>query len=470
MSRLILKITGNPVSLFGTGLVTVSALVFLAIFALGLIGLETSVYVGILAYVALPGVFVVGLALIPLGLARQRRRERRAAAAGVPIARSFPVVDLNQPGTQRTVLVVAGLTFVNLLILSVATYKGIEVMDSTAFCGTTCHTVMEPEYTAYQRSPHARVACVDCHIGPGADWFAKSKLSGAWQLVATSLDLYPRPIPTPIANLRPARETCEQCHWPTKFVGDRLRVITHYDEDRENTELKTVLLLRVGGIYGRESMGIHWHVDPANRIRYRSDDKRETIGEVELTIGDERRVYLAGGGESTPADAPGWRVMDCIDCHNRPTHIYDTPARAVDRAMATGRLARALPHLRREGVAAISVAYPSGEEAARGILAALTRFYAGELGEAAAEKAGEIAAAAATLTELWAGNVFPKMRVTWGTYPNHIGHQESPGCFRCHDDGHDTADGRTISQDCDTCHTLLAEGEKTPLILEQLKP
>jgi nitrate/TMAO reductase-like tetraheme cytochrome c subunit len=175
------------------------------------------------------------------------------------------VIDLNVGRTRTLLLLFMALTLVNVVILAVSTYKAVEVMDSTKFCGQACHSVMAPEFTTYQRSPHSRVACVECHIGPGAGWFVKSKLSGSWQLISVSLDLYPRPIPTPVHNLRPARDTCEQCHWPNKFVGDRLKVITRFRDDEANTPEKTVLLLRVGGMQGRESKGIHWHVDPACR-------------------------------------------------------------------------------------------------------------------------------------------------------------------------------------------------------------
>ena len=103
----------------------------------------------------------------------------------------------------------SGTSFGTLVIVATGTYKAVELMESVEFCGTTCHKVMSPEYTTYLRSPHARVRCTQCHIGPGADWFVQSKLSGSWQLVSVALNLYPRPIPTPVHNLRPSRETCE---------------------------------------------------------------------------------------------------------------------------------------------------------------------------------------------------------------------------------------------------------------------
>lgn len=471
ISRFFIRLTRNPLSLAGSAITTASALIMISLIALEIMGLEGGPYMGILAFLVLPGIFLIGLVLIPVGLARERRRARKAAEKGGAAA-PFPIIDLNRERTRKVVLIFFALTLANIVILAAATYKGVHVMESTSFCGETCHTVMQPEFTAYQRSPHARVACVDCHIGPGAPWFVKSKLSGAWQVVAATFNLYPQPVPTPIENLRPARETCEQCHWPTIFVGDRLKLITHFADDEENTELKTVLLLRVGGVEGRTSHGIHWHVDPGNRIRYRSDPTRETVYEVELTEADGTVTTFA------PSDAPPddgteatqWRTMDCVDCHNRPSHTFRTRAREVDDAIADDRIDRSLPYVREQGLELLTAEYPSHEAAADGIREALLGYYRESYPEVAETRGPAIEAAAAALTEAYASNVFPAMNVTWGTYPNHIGHEETPGCFRCHDEEHSTEDGETISQDCDTCHSILAWEEEDPEILGELNP
>jgi nitrate/TMAO reductase-like tetraheme cytochrome c subunit len=474
MRSFLVAMTRNPLSLLGTAITTASAVLIVALLAIEYLGFHGNPYVGILSFLVLPAFFVVGLVLIPIGILRERRRARLAEERG-EAPPEFPVIDLNLGRTRRLILVLLVLTAVNVVILAAATYKGVEVMDSTEFCGTACHSVMHPEYTAYVRSPHARVKCVSCHIGPGADWFVKSKLSGAWQVIATTFDLYPRPIPVPIRNLRPARETCEQCHWPTKFVGDRLKVVTHFDNDAENTELKTVLLLRVGGIQGRVGQGIHWHVDPNLRIRYRSDLTREKIYDVEMTLADGTvKTYTIEdappeeeGEDGTPME---WRLMDCVDCHNRPTHIYNMPGEAVDEAIRIGGIDRSLPYIRREGIRALKEEYESHDEARRGITEAILSFYGDSYPDLAAGNRAEIEEAARRLGEIYATNVFPAMRVGWGTYPDHIGHVEFEGCFRCHDDEHATEAGETISQDCDTCHSLLAMEEEDPEILEQLQP
>jgi hypothetical protein len=251
-------------------------------------------------------------------------------------------------------------------------------------------------------------------------------------------------------------------------VGDRIKVIPGYADDEANTEQKSVLLMRVGGQQGSSSQGIHWHVDPGIQIRYLSDEKRETIYQVEMkTAKGEVRSYKVADAK-VPAGA-AWRTMDCVDCHNRPSHTFRPPTTEVDLAMSDGRIARDLPFVHREGVRLLKGDYKSQEEARKAIAQGLQAFYAQQLPAVAASRAKDIQNAGAVLGVLYSSNVFPSMKVGWGTYPNHIGHENSPGCFRCHDDAHQTADGRTISQDCSLCHGLLAVQEKDPEILRSLQ-
>jgi hypothetical protein len=463
-------ITRNWLSLLGTSIALVSLVLIIALFFVELMGHEGGPYLGILTFLILPALMVLGLILIPIGIHLQNKRDRRAAERGDQPG-GFPVIDLNNEKTRGALLIFLLVTVVNVVVLAGATYKGVEVLDSTEFCGTACHTVMQPEYTAYQRSPHSRVECADCHIGPGADWFVKSKLSGAWQMIAVTFDLYPTPIPTPIENLRPARDTCEQCHWPTKFVGDKLTIRPHYEEDEENTELHTVVLLKVGGLHGRGSSGIHWHVDPNVQIRYQSDPSRETIYDVELTEADGT-VKLFKSEAELPADGETvWRTMDCVDCHNRPTHVYRPPHVEIDTALDEGRIDKTLPFIKREGMRVVKASYDSHEAARNGITDEIKGFYAKNYPDVASGNAAAVEQAAAELGNIYAWNVFPHMKVDWNTYPNHIGHQDSPGCFRCHNNKHRTEDGKErISRKCNTCHTILADGEPNPEILETLNP
>ncbi len=459
------RLVQTKLGLAGAMLTTASGFLIVLFFVLAMVGLEESPYLGILAYLVLPAIFLIGLLLIPIGIWRERRRQRREGPS------PLPVFDLNEPRTRSRVILFAALTAANVLILAAAGWKGAEVMDRSEFCGS-CHEVMDPEYTAYTRSPHARVACVQCHIGPGASWFVKSKLSGAWQVVSVTFDLYPRPIPTPVENLRPSRDTCEQCHWPTKFVGDRLRVLTRFAEDEKSTPKKTVLLMHVGG--GDAGHGIHWHVSPGVSIRYLADPKRETVHTVEVTRpgGEVERYDLPPDEKAAPVDPSklAWRTMDCVDCHNRPTHQYRTATHEVDTALAEGRIDRSLPFVRREAMAAITAKYADRAAAEAGIRDALAGFYEKQHPEVWAAKRDQVLAAARVLAESWGYNVWPQMNIGWGTYPSLLGHEETTGCFRCHDETHATPSGKTISQDCETCHSMLADGEEDPEILKKLYP
>ncbi|RMG45522.1 MAG: cytochrome C [Acidobacteria bacterium] len=466
MFKTLFRSLGNRTSLVGAAITTASAVLIITMFVLEQLGFIPNPYIGIVTYLILPAIFGAGLLLIPIGIVLHRRSLKRRV--GVPLP-TFPVIDLNRARTRAVAVVVLLLTVVNIVIISTATVKGVHVMDSTEFCGS-CHSVMEPEYTAYQRSPHARVKCVTCHIGPGADWFVKSKLSGSWQVVATALDLYPRPIPTPVHSLRPARDTCEQCHWPSKFVGDRLKRITRFDTDEKNTELTTMLLLRVGGTQGANSHGIHWHVDPGITVRYLADAKRQTIYEVELMRADGSVKRFRGPEPPPDGTELEWRVMDCIDCHNRPTHIYGTPEDEISRAIVAGDIPRDLPFIVREGIRALRTEYPSHEAARAGIAEQITSFYRENYPRLFESARDAIERAASALGDIYCRNVFPSMKVTWGTYPDNLGHESSPGCFRCHDDEHATEDGETISGDCDLCHAVLAMEEENPEILAALQP
>jgi hypothetical protein len=444
----------------GAMLATTAALMIVVLTAIQILGWVEGPYVGLVAFLILPGFFVAGLLLIPLGSFVAKRR-------GQVYGDAMPIVDLNRPEIRRSILVVVALSVLNVLLLSYVSYEGIHHMETVAFCGTTCHTVMEPEFAAYQESAHSRVSCVSCHIGPGASWFVKSKLSGLGQVLAVATNDYPRPIPSPVRNLRPSRDTCEQCHWPQRFTGDRVRLIRKHADDEANTPLSTVLVLHVGG--GKGGRGIHGrHLDDNAEITYAADESRQTIPWVEVRHLDGT-ITTYRTGEKSLSDAQiaalPKRRMDCLDCHNRPTHTFEMPDQAVDAALADGRLDRSLPFLRKVAIEALQASSGKGGEGA--LEPALQRFYAENYPAIGADGA-RIARAAAVLRALRARNVFPEMAVGWGTYPVNVGHERFPGCFRCHGGEHTSQDGKTIPQDCDTCHATLAVEEASPEILDQL--
>lgn len=444
-------VTQNVITMIGAVLTTISAVLFTMFFALDLFGYHGNPYLGILFFLILPAIFVFGLLLIPVGIWRERTR--RARGLGPSLTR-WPRIDFNDGRQRRIASAVAVLTLVNVVIVSLAAFRGVEYMDSTAFCGSVCHTVMEPEYAAYQDGSHARVHCVACHIGPGAPWFVKAKVDGLRQVLAVARTSYATPIPSPVHSLRPARDTCEQCHWPERFTGDLVRTFRSYADDEANTEDTTVLRLHVGGAsdkYGGPQ-GIHWHIHPGNTVEYVSTDgDRGTIPYVKLTDASGKVTEFTVEGTSPAQLAAGQRrTMDCVDCHNRPAHRFaSTPERAVDRALAQGALQADVPYVRREAVAALKAASGEREAVLVAIGERLQKFYRENY---PAVDGSRVARASAAVQDIYSHNIFPKMQLTFGTHPNHIGHTDFPGCFRCHDDEHKAPDGRVISQDCELCH------------------
>jgi hypothetical protein len=450
------RLIRSPISVIGMVLTTISAVVFVIVFLADLFGLHTNPYLGILFFLVLPSIFIVGLVLIPIGAWVERRRRRAGRA---PAEMHWPRIDLNVPAQRRTAVAIFALTMANIIIVSLAAYRGVEYMDSVQFCGQVCHEVMKPEFVAYQDGPHSRVTCVQCHIGPGASWFARSKISGTRQVFAVALNTYSRPIPSPVKDLRPAREVCEQCHWPEKFHGDIIRRVYEYGNDEKNTESVTTLQVHVGG--GSERLGIatgiHWHMNVANEVEYiATDDKRQVIPYVRLKdrFGNVRE-YFAEGVKPEDLAKGERRRMDCMDCHNRPSHpMAATAERAVDAAISQGEIPRTLPFVRREAVKALKETYPSQEAASEAIAKALRDFYRTSYEPTYMTKRQDVEKAVAAAQQVFRRNVFPEMNVNFGTYPNNIGHMDFPGCFRCHDDNHKAKDGKTIAQDCEACHKI----------------
>ena len=460
----------NRTSMTGVVLVTSSAITLLA-FWIHLIvrGGAIHPYYSIVFFLILPVIFVLGLVLVPVGTILRRRKLR----AQGQLPDRYPQIDFDNPLLRRTVLLVLGLTLVNFAIMGTASYKGVEYMDSAQFCGQTCHTVMSPEYTAYMNSPHSRVACVECHIGPGAPWFVKAKIDGVRQVVAVVFHTYQRPIPSPVTTLRPARDTCEHCHWPQKFTGDKFLVKTKYADDEQNTPATTVLLLKIGGRTAQGLVGIHGrHLDATERIEYVSTDGRRQVIPLVTYIDDAGKKvdYVSTDLKATTAElanAPR-RKMDCMDCHNRPTHAFQMPERAIDEVIASGRINAKLPYVKREAIAALKATYTDRAAASEQIPRALGEFYKTKYPSVYQTERAAIETAAEQVKAIYLRNIFPEMRITWGTHPNNIGHEDFLGCFRCHDGKHKSSDGRIITDDCSACHQVLAMEEENPKVLADL--
>jgi hypothetical protein len=457
------RLAQNGVTVVGAVLVTVTAILIVSFLAVELGGGIHNPYVGIVAYVVLPALFLLGLLAIPVGMALQKRRLRRS---GERLGTDFPVLDFNEPKLRRIAIVVIALTVINAVILGSTSFLAVEKMDTVEFCGETCHTVMQPEATAYAFSPHSRVHCVQCHIGPGASWFVRSKLDGVRQVWHTAWNTFSRPIETPITDLRPARETCEQCHWPGKHFGDKVRVFARFRSDEANTPEYTAMVLRTGG--GSLDMGRHggihwWHIESDNRIRYLAGDRRRLeITWVELvTPGGETRVYTRDAEAAPSTEAlTGARTMDCIDCHNRPTHDFPTPDRAIDWVLETYPELRELPSYKRESVSRIEAEYASRDEGLEAVRSGVLEYYRAEHPEVAGARRSLVERGADLTATVYGRISFPEMRTSWETHPNHIGHDESPGCFRCHDGEMASVDGEhVIPVDCETCHVFVLEGD-----------
>ncbi len=457
-------LSNNWISLVGVVLTTTGGVCWFFLLPVQFGEAANHPYLGILFYLALPGVFFLGLALIPLGIYLRMRRERRQGS----YPSDMPPANWANPAFRRLVTFVGLATVVNVLIGGQLTYASVEYVDSVSFCGEACHAVMKPEFIGHQNSSHSHVNCTECHVGSGASWFVRSKLSGVRQLLAATLDTYSRPVPAPVHDLRPARDTCGACHWPGKQVDNRLKVLDKFAADEANTPSKTVLLMRIGG--GHMTAGIHgFHLKDGVQVTYASDPTRQTIPWVRHVDGSGQATeYITEDWKNSDQSAFETRTMDCIDCHNRPAHTFELPDRALDEALAEGRLDASLPFIKKQGLEILLREFETTAQAEAAIPAALASYYESRHPEIFAAREEAVEQTGRVLLEIHSRNVFPEMKVTWGTYPNNIGHTDFPGCFRCHDDLHASADGNTIKQDCSSCHELLAMEESNPEVLQKL--
>jgi hypothetical protein len=445
-------------------ILTISSFVSLIILELArILGIITNTYIGLVTYLLFPALFVIGLILIPVGWLRVKKKTGKSTRELIEKRFDSDTVKSGFMGSRLGRMIVL-LTIVNSVFLIGFSTRMLHFMDEAVFCGTACHSVMNPEWVTYQQSPHSRVACVECHVGEGAGALIDSKLNGIWQMISVTFDLLERPIPTPVHQLRPARETCEKCHWPEKFYGTRLKTIAHYQNDSASTLLYTTLNLKVDAGSANSRAGIHWHVAKENEVRYSSiDDKREKIlwAEVRRSDGSYHR-YSSKDNFASENQVSSARTVDCVDCHNRATHIYEDPQRAIDYRIQRGILDKSLPFLKREALQAITSGYPDKQAAMAGIANHLHGYYQRNHPELVMSKSILIDSAVAVLQAIYARNIHPEMNIDWGTYSSNIGHVGDGGCFRCHNSRMVDENGRAISSDCALCHSMLANGHVDP--------
>ncbi|MFC2087182.1 cytochrome c3 family protein [Bacteroidota bacterium] len=452
----------NTVSFIGTILAVISLAIIAFLFVLSFFFQEGSNYLGLFMFIIMPIILIIGLLLIPLGMWRANRNAKRDDV--VP-GKRWMIIDMNENRQRNAVFIFIAGTVIFLFLTGIGSYKAYHYTESVQFCGTLCHTVMEPEFVTYQNSPHARVTCTECHVGPGADWFVKSKLSGLYQVYAVIFNKYPRPIPTPISSLRPARETCEQCHWPEKFYSHKLEYEKHYLADSVNTEWNISLRMKLSSYHssGGIQEGIHWHINPDVKIEYIAPtEDREYIPWVRYTnlaTGDTFEyidTYDPLDEETLSTYTP--RTMDCMDCHNRPSHQYLTPSEFVDLQIAAGTISSDLPFFKKTVMEIFNNIYGDIDTALYYIEKNVMDFYQENYPLLHSEKQSDIMQAIKKVQGEYRKNYFHHMSANWDVYPNHIGHMEYNGCFRCHNDTHESKEGRIISKDCNECHTILQQG------------
>jgi hypothetical protein len=452
----------NWLTIIGSIIAGINLVLIIILFIISTIFNKNNTYLGLFIYIILPGFLILGLLLVPVGMVRERKRIRKSGVKEEP---RFPRMDLNDTRHRNAFVIFTITTIIVLFLSTLGSFQAFHMTESVEFCGTLCHQVMEPEYTAYQDSPHANVACVECHVGSGASWYVKSKLSGMHQVFAVMANSYPRPIETPLHDLRPARETCEKCHWPQKFYARTLATNKYFLADSLNTEWDIMLQMKTGpeytGLGFRE--GIHWHINPAVNIEYISDnDKRENItyvrytnkstGVVKIYRNDSNPISDSLLAESTP------RTMDCIDCHNRPSHNYSSPTVYFDKAMLTGDISKKIPFFKKAAMGILRDTFNDKDTALMKIKESITGFYTAGFPDYYSKNKNLIDSSVAVVQKAYSENTFPKMKVAYDHYPEHIGHLESDGCFRCHNDAFKSADGSRISRDCNLCHTIVGQG------------
>ena len=458
----------NYISFGGTVIVIAALSSIILLILIELSRSDNNPYYGIVTYVILPAFLIAGIVVILLGMLIERRRRRLAPTSDLP---PYPQIDFNVARQRTIALSLLAISIIFIFMSGFGSYRAYEYTESVEFCGKACHSVMKPEFVAFQATSHARIRCVDCHVGHGAESYARSKLAGTRQLISLTLNSYSRPIETPVRNMRPANETCEQCHWPEKFYGSELKTFNHYAYNEQNSLRQTRMLINVGGgsVETGPVAGIHWHMNLGNEITYiASDRQRQVIPWVRVK--DRQGNVTEYYDRNRPLDQQQLataekRRMDCIDCHNRPAHTYLPPDLAVDQSFDAGALDPALPYLKREAVALLTRPYTTEAEAVKTIGRELENFYRTNYASIYQEKDSTIKKSVSELQRIFRTNFFPEMKTNWETHPNNIGHFYSSGCFRCHDGDHVSSSGKVISNNCTVCHTVLADSARPGSVL-----
>ncbi len=454
----------HPLAAVGGALLGAGVFAFVVLVVIDLTSGQENPYRSLVTFIAVPAVITIGALLFLLAIRIQVVQARRRGEK----VRFNLRIEPSDPKYMRNLWLFVGLLAALVLLVGFSSFKAYEATDSVAFCGEACHTVMEPQAVTYQNSPHARVPCAECHIGPGASFWVRSKVDGLRQVWRTMTNSYDRPVATPIENLRPAQETCEQCHWPDQFYGQKLVNTTYYMTDEGNSPWSISLLVNVGGGNPRTGAleGIHWHMVTANSIEYiATDHDRQDIPWVRITDQDGNVTVYSDpesdvGPETEDLDV---RSFDCIDCHNRPSHHFLPPATAMNIEMSKGAISTELPYVRRVGLELLNADYDTRDEANEAIVSGLDEYYRLEYpGDYDALRA-EIEQASETLLDIYNLNFFPEMETDYRVRTDNRSHFVNEGCFRCHGTELQSETGQTITDSCEACHAIVAQGPSDDL-------
>ncbi|NEW83339.1 MAG: cytochrome C [Mariniphaga sp.] len=468
------KSTKNLLTIAGATISIVSLLIIALLFMISTLIESDNSYLGIFIYMALPALMVFGLILIPIGMIRAKRQEKRKVE-GAP---EYPLWDFNKPSTRNAAAIFLIGTICLAILSSIGSFQAFHITESNEFCGKLCHETMKPEYTAYQNSPHSRVRCVECHVGSGAGWYVRSKATGLYQVYAVLTNQIPRPIETPIQNLRPAMETCEHCHWPQKFYDRKQKNIISYLADETTSAWNVHLQMKTSASNSAQGLaqGIHWHINPDVKIEYmasaRNRDKIPWVKYTNLKT-NEVTIFEDSDNKLSPAqhDSLELRKMDCIDCHNRPSHNYKAPQNFIDELITAGKIPHELPDVKMMAMNILYQDYSTTDSAMLAIKTQVHEYYTTMYPKLVEPKKKEIEQTISGIQEGYGQNFFPEMGVKWTVHANHIGHMETEGCFRCHNDRHKSESGKVISRDCNLCHEIVAQGTDTAMqISSSFKP
>lgn len=426
--------------------------------ALDLTARSENPYRSLITFVGAPLLILIGFGIFLVGV---RVQITSARARGETLRFNFRL-ELTDRRSRRALWLFAAMTASFVAIVAYSGFRGFEATDSVAFCADACHAPMGPQAIAHQESAHAQVECVACHIGPGGGSWVRAKVDGIRQLWGVITGEYDRPIPTPLEHIQSAEAVCEDCHWGEAPKGEKFIDVVHYSTDEANTPWSVSLLLDLGGGAEQGAVeGVHWHTFEANAVEYIATDReRQDIVWVRVTDGSGKTVVYSDPDANIDPGDPGVEVrdFDCMDCHNRPSHVFESAGEVMDRDMAFGLISADLPYVKRVGLDLLNAPYETKTDALDAIRSGLVDFYETNYASRMGELRRDVDAAADALVEIYDKNFFPEMNTDYRVRFNNASHWVNAGCFRCHGSDLQSDTGRAISAECDTCHLIVGQG------------